>query len=388
MKLRKRRRFKTVAELEAFFSDKDVVAGLEYSYAEKCKIIREQIQLRKKLDCITKIGDTNMHNCSDTKAHPEPLPTLWKFFEMMCTREKHHGIPPPKAPELMERRASKPGDDSLATVLLKRQHEQAAALTHAFYSSYSVHEEGEFVAYKMVRTLVQKPESYIGLAVSRKFDDGVVYKGKIISYYDHKQFWQVEYPCDGQQEDWAVREMKKWVSGFVCGPIIDGVTERTADAQRTRIRERRKHGRRNPVQDVSHEVMRIQAAVESGLEFELPDGHDECAGTVWKLLRTYVEIADGAEAKLGAYMPSDEATSIDPDDLRNLTANELQDSYDVEIAPLEHIEAWIRQSAITKVAVETSPNRRRSPRVLCLVQRPCTCLISYRTAHVRLLSTI
>ena len=75
-------------------------------------------------------------------------------------------------------------------------------------------------------------------------------------------------------------------------------------------------------------------------------------------------LGETREAKLGAYMPSDEATSIDPDDLRNLTANELQDSYDVEIAPLEHIEAWIRQSAITKVAVETSPNRRRSPRVL------------------------
>jgi hypothetical protein len=108
----------------------------------------------------------------------------------------------------------------------------------------------------------------------------------------------------------------------------------------------------------------MQAAVESGEEFELPHGHDDCAGTVWKLLRTYVGVADGAEAKLGAYMPSDEVTSIDPGDLRNLTADELQDSYDVEIAPLEHIEAWIRQSAITKAAVETSPNRRRSPRVL------------------------
>jgi len=133
LKLRKRRRFKTVAELQAFFMDKGLVAGLEYSYAEKCKIIREQIQLRKKLDGVTKVGDTKLHNCSDAKAYPEPLTTLWKFFDLMCTREQHHGIPPPIAPELMERRALKPGDDSLATILLKRQHEQTAALAHSFY---------------------------------------------------------------------------------------------------------------------------------------------------------------------------------------------------------------------------------------------------------------
>ena len=82
-------------------------------------------------------------------------------------------------------------------------------------SNYSVHEAGEFVAYKMVRTLVQFPESYVGLAVSRKFKDGVVYDGKIISYYDPKQFWRVMYPCDGQEEDWAVPEMKN-MSEVLC----------------------------------------------------------------------------------------------------------------------------------------------------------------------------
>ena len=47
LKLTKLRRFKTVAELEKFFDDKNVVDGLEYSHAEKCTILRDQIQIRR-----------------------------------------------------------------------------------------------------------------------------------------------------------------------------------------------------------------------------------------------------------------------------------------------------------------------------------------------------
>jgi hypothetical protein len=36
-------------------------------------------------------------------------------------------------PELLQRRASKPADDSLASRLLKRQHKEAEALPLAFY---------------------------------------------------------------------------------------------------------------------------------------------------------------------------------------------------------------------------------------------------------------
>ena len=71
----------------------------------------------------------------------------------------------------------------------------------------------------MARTLVQNPESYVGLAVSRKFNDGVVYDGNIVSYYDPKQFWRVTYPCDGQEEeDWAVPEMKN-MSEVLCAAL-------------------------------------------------------------------------------------------------------------------------------------------------------------------------
>jgi hypothetical protein len=132
LKLRKRRRLKTEAELDAFFSKKDIVGGFEYNYAEKCTIVREQIQLRKKLDGITKIGDVVLHNCSGSK-YPDPLTNLREFFRLICVREAAHGIPLPTAPELMERRSSKPGDDGLSTILLKRQHAAAEALTHAFY---------------------------------------------------------------------------------------------------------------------------------------------------------------------------------------------------------------------------------------------------------------
>ena len=132
LKLRKRRRLKTEEKFDAFFAQKDIVGGFEYSYAEKYTIVREQVQLRKKLDGITKIGDVVLHNCSGSK-YPDPLTNLREFFRLMCMREAAHGIPPPTTPELMERRSSKPGDDSLATVLLQRQHAAAQALTHAFY---------------------------------------------------------------------------------------------------------------------------------------------------------------------------------------------------------------------------------------------------------------
>ena len=54
-------------------------------------------------------------------------------------------------------------------------------------------QEGEFVAYKMCRTLVTNPTSYVGLSVEKTFDNGLVYKGNITEYYDHKQWWRVQF---------------------------------------------------------------------------------------------------------------------------------------------------------------------------------------------------
>ena len=47
--------------------------GLEFSYAEKCTTVREQIQLRKQMDGVKKVGEVALHNCGDTKKYPEPF---------------------------------------------------------------------------------------------------------------------------------------------------------------------------------------------------------------------------------------------------------------------------------------------------------------------------
>jgi hypothetical protein len=159
LKTLKRRGFKTVAELENFFGEKNVVDGLEHSCAKKCTILRDQTQIRKKLDGVKKVGDTVMHNCSG-KSHPEPFGKLMEFFALLCGREAAHGIPPPVQPQLTDPRKSKPGEGSLPTQLLKQQHKQAAALSHAFYSNHRVVENGQFVARKTCRTLANNPESH------------------------------------------------------------------------------------------------------------------------------------------------------------------------------------------------------------------------------------
>ena len=67
--------------------------------------------------------------------------------------------------------------------------------------------EGQFTAFKMTRTLVLHPQSYVGLAVQRKFtENNRIYKGIIQEYYDHKQWWVVKYE-DGDEEDWSVAQM-------------------------------------------------------------------------------------------------------------------------------------------------------------------------------------
>ena len=360
LKFRSRRRFKSLEELEGFLEQNDPVDGMEYSYAMKCEILREQVQLRKKLDGIKKIGDVTLHNCSG-KEYPEPLAALMGMFKLICSHELVHGIPPPIKPELVQRRKGRAAEDSLATELLKRQHKEAAALTNAFYNNHNFDGvDGQFVAYKMTRTLVKDPRSYVGLAVQRKFtEDNLFYKGTIVEYYDPKQWWTVHYD-DGDAEDWGVAEMRKWIPTFKCGPVVDGVTERSASALRQRLKQRREKGRQNPLSAALQEVINIQASAESGRLFELPEKYHESAGTVWKLLKVSVE-DDGS--RWGAYIAADDAACVDDDDIKNLSLNELKDSYDVELAPLEDIESWIQSSAILTDVVEDNPNVRRSSRI-------------------------
>jgi hypothetical protein len=68
--LLKRRRFKTVSKLEGFLNEKNAAGGLELSHAEKCLVLRDQIQIRKKPDGIKKVGDAALYNCT-SKEHSE-----------------------------------------------------------------------------------------------------------------------------------------------------------------------------------------------------------------------------------------------------------------------------------------------------------------------------
>jgi hypothetical protein len=89
-------------------------------------------------------------------------------------------------------------------------------------------------------------------------------------------------------------------------------------------------------------------------------------GTVWKLLKTYV---DGKCVQWGTYIAADEAASVDFNGICNLTMDELQDSHDVEIAPLADIETWIQTSATLKAAVNANPNARQSTRAKRVISR-------------------
>ena len=192
-----------------------------------------------------------------------------------------------------------------------------------------------------------------------------MYKGTITGYYDPKQFWIVT--CsDGDVEDWGVGDMKRRVPSFVCGPVIDGVTEHTATAVREKTRSRRRNGRRNTAADVMEDIAPLQIAAESGDKFELPAHCDKSMGTVWKLLKTYV---DDKCVQWGTYIAADEAASVDFNDICNLTMDELQDSCDVKIAPLADIETWIQTSATLKATVNANPNARQSTRAKRVTSR-------------------
>jgi hypothetical protein len=160
-------------------------------------------------------------------------------------------------------RKSKSGDDSLATKLLQQQHAmqlplrmpftgklrlchlQSFVITaciilsiFCFISNYIVQAEGEFLAYKMLRTLVSNPLSYVRLSVAKQIHNGITYNGIISKYSDHKQWWTVQFE-DMDVEDWAVSEMMKWVPFLFCGAMIDGVTEFSANTVRLKKRSRR-----------------------------------------------------------------------------------------------------------------------------------------------------
>jgi hypothetical protein len=70
---------------------------------------------------------------------------------------------------------------------------------------------------------------------------------------------------------------------------------------------------------------------------------------------------------------------VSEEDLQHLSPNQLQDSYDVELAPLESIEAWIHASRDLRAAVNLNPNVRRSAQ--CSVKKTCYILVTSNGVH-------
>ena len=106
--LKEKHRVCTVEELMSKLTEFDVDSGKEYSYAVKCDIVREQIQIRKRLDRVTKIGDVKLTNHSQ-KGIENPLDKLIEDFALIVQFEITNGIPIPKPPALLQPRYDRPG---------------------------------------------------------------------------------------------------------------------------------------------------------------------------------------------------------------------------------------------------------------------------------------
>jgi hypothetical protein len=335
--------------------------GKGHSYAEKLDIVRQQIQLRKQLDRIQKVGDMKLQNHGQVGVE-DPLELCVADFKVILQHEATHGIPKPLPPVLVEGRESLPGESALLKQLNKQQREAAGALTRKFYETHTFEDEpGEFVALKMSRTHVPNPLQYVGKKVKKLFEDNNWYEGKIIEYYDRRQWWRVKYIADGEEEDWSVPNMKRHLADFKCGKFRDGTQERPAASMRDRNRERTVTGRReNPLEDTLLELESREALANSGAEFENPVEWDRSIGTVWRLLKVYVK---DDSTRWGSYAPTDEVTAVMEDDAELMSMDDFEAAHDVEVSPLHKIEAWIKRSAEVAEIVEDHPNRRRSPRL-------------------------
>jgi hypothetical protein len=84
-----------------------------------------------------------------------------------------------------------------------------------------------------------------------------------------------------------VPDMKRHVTGFKCGRLIDGAHERFTATATVRERNRRRTvtGRReNPLEEAALELDSHEALATSGAEFENPVGWERSVGAVWRLL--------------------------------------------------------------------------------------------------------
>ena len=210
----------------------------------------------------------------------------------------------------------------------------------------------------MTRTRVPNPKQYIGAHFKKLFSDDKWYAARITEYHDDVQRWKATYD-DGDAEDLTCADMMAVLGpSFVCGALRSkGTGASTAAEIRAKNRSRRLNGRSNPLDGVVAEL----ADVAAGAEFELPSHYVETAGTKWRLLRVYYEESTGRQ--VAAYCGVDEAAAIPEDDVAQLSMQDLEREYDIEVAEYSAVQSWISASQATAVAVVSHANARRSPRL-------------------------
>ena len=143
------------------------------------------------------------------------------------------------------------------------------------------------------------------------------------------------------------------------------------------------HTRQNPLQDEAAVVGAISDAIAAGeavpgdddindagdiegTEFQTPKKFRGAVGTTWKLLKVYVD-DDGTT--WGAYMPKDEGMIVDAEDLEHCSKEDLELSYDIEIAEISKIKAWIKASKDLSVAATERIGQRQSSRKTNPIER-------------------
>lgn len=144
---------------------------------------------------------------------------------------------------------------------------------------------------------------------------------------------------------------------FTCGVVRSGAAAVTTVTEiRMANRNRRLHGRSNPLDGVVAELQ----DVADGAEFDLPAHYVESAGTKWRLLRVHLDEKTGRQ--VAAYCGVDEAACIPEEDIDNLSLEDLEREHDVEVAEYSAVRAWISASKATAVVAATHSNARRSKR--------------------------
>jgi hypothetical protein len=95
--LKSRPRILTVPALLAALVAHNDDTGKEHSHAEKLEIVRQQMQLRKQLDRIHKMGDMKLQNHGQVGVE-DPLELCVADFKVILQHEATHGIPKPLPP--------------------------------------------------------------------------------------------------------------------------------------------------------------------------------------------------------------------------------------------------------------------------------------------------